>query len=95
MGHTCRICGLDILDDERLCDRFMVAVDYHRVCINDLIAARDAIWEEAAKIADQIGRQYAAHDLSKTDYPDAETCAAVACAVNIAAALRAAAKGET
>jgi hypothetical protein len=50
--------------------------------------------EAAAQIAETIGQRYAEQDASGTRYPAAETCAAVACAVNIAAAIRdAATKG--
>jgi hypothetical protein len=49
-------------------------------------------WEAAAQIAETIGQRYAEQDASGTRYPAAETCAAVACAVNIAAAIRAAAE---
>ena len=50
-----------------------------------------AVWEQAAQIADRIARLYAETDESPTGYPTTETCAAVACAVNIAAEIRAAA----
>jgi len=51
-------------------------------------------WEAATQIADAVGRRYAEQDDSGTAFPTAETCAAVACAVTIAAAIRAAAQGE-
>jgi hypothetical protein len=48
-----------------------------------------ATWEAAAQIADEIGRIYAEKDDSGTAVPTDETCAAVACAVTIAAGIRA------
>ena len=54
-----------------------------------LDAARAEQRERGAKIADDIGRQYGEKDESRTRYPLAATCGAVACAVNIVAAIRA------
>jgi hypothetical protein len=52
--------------------------------------AREAVtWEAAATMADDIARLYAEQDESPTWDPTGETCAAVACAVNIAAEIRA------
>lgn len=56
-----------------------------------------ATWAAAATVAEDIARLYAETDESGTDQPTDDTCAAVACAVNIATEMRAraAAQGGT
>jgi len=67
------------------------------VCLDCFALALDAerarVWEEAARIADGIARLYAEKDTSGGPWPMDETLGAVACAVNIAAEIRARAAG--
>jgi hypothetical protein len=66
----------------------MIAKDF--ATLEHLMVERErAVLEAAATIADQIGRIYAEKDESQGPFPGTETCAAVACAVNIAARIRA------
>ena len=55
----------------------------------------DATWEAAAKIADRITVLMGERDDATGAYPNDDTLGAVACGVNIAAEIRAAAQQET
>jgi hypothetical protein len=69
-------------------DKWHVAIDAVRR------QTGQATSEAAAQIADEIGRRYAEKDDSGSAVPTDETCAAVACAVTIAAEIRARALRE-
>jgi hypothetical protein len=88
-----RVCGCKTSEQTGTLNGYMC--EWHRekylaALASERAAGRVEGLEEAARIADRIGRLYGERDESPTPLPTEATCGAIACAVNIAAEVRAA-----